>query len=205
MSDLQCTPSWLQQELPVMRARSDPSVFRSVQWAFKPHSLPTALTFGTSGPITQKPSSLSFCIKATLCWPQLGCKRIPTVARSAIRSPLPLIHLRLGPLGVLISPQHHLVCTLHQEITQSLSKMLALSSSGTPKRTTHQKNIPESPAQISQKLPHQERHCLNIPTVTCLASRSSLPMHRHRLQVPKTINLSAPSPPHSGEFNSLNP
>jgi len=72
-----------------------------------------------------RPSCLSFCIKAMLCWPQLGCKRIPTEAHSAIRSLLPLTHLRLGPLRVLISPQHHLACKLHREITQPLNKMLA--------------------------------------------------------------------------------
>jgi len=33
MSDLQCTSSWLQQELPVMPSRSDPFVFA---WSLKP-------------------------------------------------------------------------------------------------------------------------------------------------------------------------
>jgi hypothetical protein len=170
----------LQQELPVMRARSDLSLFAqsgeplnhipklllSLSASRNPttrNPAPTLWDLGRGSTVNQThtnplmltapsvthnrfagtdPSYLSFCIKATFCWPQLGCKRIPTEARSAIRSLLPLIHLRLGPLRVLISPQHHLACKLHQEITQPLSKMLAqrkeinnqLSNSSTPER-----------------------------------------------------------------------
>jgi len=60
MSDLQCTSSWLQQELPVMPSRLDPSVFaQSLEPLnhISPLSLYTTFTLHILKPSTQKPSS----------------------------------------------------------------------------------------------------------------------------------------------------